>query len=131
MHEWREHTAEVELVIDAASPEEVFVEAAAAFAELAAGAGERGSEPQTREVRLEARDRASLLVDWLEELIYLADTDGFVPRGVQIQLADASLEGRVYGVVGSVDPLVKAATYHGLAFEEREGRWHAHVVLDV
>jgi SHS2 domain-containing protein len=131
MHEWREHTAEVELVIETESPELVFVEAAAAFAELAGVTEASGSEPQTREVRLEAADPASLLVDWLQELIYLADTEGFVPRGVQIQLDGASLTGRLYGIVGAIDPLVKAATYHGLSFEEREGRWHAHVVLDV
>jgi SHS2 domain-containing protein len=129
VHEWREHTAEVELVIDADSPEEVFAEAAAAFAELAGAAS--GSEPQTREVRLAARDRPSLLVDWLEELIYLADTQGFVPRAASVRLADASLDARLDGAVGAVDPLVKAATYHGLSFEHEEGRWRAHVVLDV
>lgn len=112
MHEWREHTAEIELVIDAASPEQVFVEAALAFAELV-GTGASGCKPLAREVRLEARDRGSLLVDWLEELIYLADTEGFVPAGVQLQVAETSVSGTVAGCVGTIDPLVKAATYHG------------------
>jgi SHS2 domain-containing protein len=130
VHEWREHTAEVELVIDAARPAEVFAEAALAFAELA-GAGADVEDRAVREVRLEAHDRASLLVDWLEELIYLADTDGFVPLHADVQLDGERLEARLEGAVGAVDPLVKAATYHGLAFAERDGRWEARVVLDV
>jgi SHS2 domain-containing protein len=128
VHEWREHTAEVELVIDAATPADVFAEAALAFAELA-GAG--ADEPAVRDVRLEAHDRASLLVDWLEELIYLADTDGFVPQRADVQLDGDRLDARLEGAVGAVDPLVKAATYHGLAFADHDGRWEARVVLDV
>jgi SHS2 domain-containing protein len=130
VHEWREHTAEVELVIEAASPEEVCAEAALAFAELV-GPPAGDSQPRSRAVHLDARDRASLLVDWIEELIYLADTEGFLPSEASVRLTDASLSARLDGGVGAIDPLVKAATYHGLSFEQQEGRWHAHVVLDV
>jgi len=128
VHEWREHTAEVELVIEADSAGEVFAEAAVAFAELAEAGG---GDEAVREVALEARDRASLLVEWLDELIYLADTQGFVPRRVALQLTGERLAARLEGVVGRVDPLVKAATYHGLAFVERDGSFEARVVLDV
>ena len=33
MHEWRDHTAEIELAIDAETPEQVFLEAAVALFE--------------------------------------------------------------------------------------------------
>jgi SHS2 domain-containing protein len=58
MLRWVEHTAELELEIEAPSEEAVFAEAVAAFAELVGG----GSGPSvTREVEVEADDRAMLL----------------------------------------------------------------------
>jgi SHS2 domain-containing protein len=130
VHEWRSHTAEVELAIEAQTPEEVFAEAAAALAGLIAL--EREGDEERYEIALEARDRGALLVDWLEELIFLADTDGFVPERVDdVQLEQTSLRAALVGRRGRVEPLVKAATYHGLEFACRDGIWHARVVLDV
>jgi SHS2 domain-containing protein len=128
MHEWREHTAEVELVVDAASEEAVFEEAAVALGELVGGGpGAR----ETRTIAVTGGDRGALLVDWLEELIYLADTAGFTARGARVRLDGEALTATVDGTLGPVDPLVKAATYHGLSFAHEDGRWRAHVVLDV
>jgi SHS2 domain-containing protein len=128
MYEWRSHTAEIELYIEAPTEEEVFAEAAEAFGRLV----ERGSggEQATHELDLAARDRAALLVDLLEELIYLADTDGFVPDRAEVELSDA-LRVRLDGRRTEVEPLVKAATYHGLEFARRDETWQARVVLDV
>jgi SHS2 domain-containing protein len=123
---WREHTAEVELVIDAASEEDVFAEALRAFAELVEV--EHAGEPAAHEVELEEADRARLLAAWLEELIYLADTESFVPERAEIELRPGGLRARVEGRRAQVDPIAKAATYHRLTFEPG---WHATVVLDV
>jgi SHS2 domain-containing protein len=124
--EWREHTAEVELVIDASTEADVFAEALRAFAELVEV--EREGERATHVVELEEPDRARLLAAWLEELIYLADTDSFVPERAEIELRDDGLRARVEGRRAQVDPIAKAATYHRLTFEPG---WHATVVLDV
>jgi SHS2 domain-containing protein len=35
------------------------------------------------------------------------------------------------GRTTSVDPIVKAATYHNLEFNQTSGAWQARVVLDV
>lgn len=128
MYEWRSHTAEVELYVEAATEEQVFAEAADAFGRLVERG--RGGDRVTHELELEARDRAGLLVNLLEELIYLADTEGFVPDGAEVELGD-TLRVRVDGRRGEIDPLVKAATYHGLDFTRRGETWEARVVLDV
>ena len=125
-YEWREHTAEVELVIDAPTEADVFLEALRAFAELVEV--EREGEPATHAVELVEADRARLLAAWLEELIYLADTDSFVPERAEIELRRDGLRARVAGRRAQVDPIAKAATYHRLSFEPA---WHATVVLDV
>jgi SHS2 domain-containing protein len=131
MHEWRNHTAEIELAIEAQTEEDVFAEAAGAFGELV-GLDDEG-EPLEHLVTIEAADREALLVQWLEELIFLADTESFVPEAAQdIRLDGTSVHAKVVGRRGRFEPLVKAATYHGLRFDhDDEGVWHARLVLDV
>ena len=71
-----------------------------------------------------------MLVNLLEELIYLADTEGFVPDHADVDLGE-TLRVRLAGRRTEIDPLVKAATYHGLEFAQRGDTWQARVVLDV
>jgi SHS2 domain-containing protein len=129
VHEWREHTAEIELFVRAATPEQVVREAAAAFGRLV----ELDSDgvPGQRRVAVEGHDYASMLVGFLEELIYLADTDCFVADDSTIEFAAGRLNAQLEGRVTEIQPLVKAATYHELEFRETDGAWQARVVLDV
>jgi SHS2 domain-containing protein len=77
-------------------------------------------------------DRAGLLAAWLDELVYLADAEGFVPEAlVELELEGQRLEAAVRGYLGNPRPLVKAVTHHNLAFGEEGGRWYAQAVLDV
>ncbi|MDQ3875509.1 MAG: archease [Actinomycetota bacterium] len=127
---WIEHTAEVELAIEAASAAGVFVEATTALAELIAR--DPGGEAARREISLSAADRAALLADWLEELVFLADTEGFVPEGVaSLELRGDSVRATVEGRIDRPAPLVKAVTYHRLEFAEDDGGARARLVLDV
>jgi SHS2 domain-containing protein len=91
----------------------------------------------TREVRLEAFDRESLLVDWLNHLLYLFDIDGFLGRNFQVEsLTPEGLKARVTGEI--FDPAhhpsrtgVKAATFHQLSIAPAGDGWQATVVLDL
>jgi SHS2 domain-containing protein len=131
VYRWIEHTGELKLLIEAPTEETIFGEALAAFAELVGDDG--GPDSEWREVELEGDERGVLLADWLNELVYLADADGFVPtRLAQLELADGGLRASVRGHRGRPTPLVKAASLHGLEYRPTpEGRWHARVVLDV
>jgi SHS2 domain-containing protein len=128
-YEWRDHTAEVELVVRAPTPEDVFREAADAFGRYVEldTAGER----TTRSFELSGHDHATLLVAMLEELIYLADTEGFVTDDSRIDLSGNDLRVELTGRRTNVQPIVKAATYHDLEFRQADGVWEARVVLDV
>lgn len=130
-HEFAEHTGEVEIVAEAGREEDVLVEVLEAFAELV-GPGTDG-RPARREIELDAPDRASLLVDWVNELVYLADVDGFVPEAVaELSLEGTRLRATVEGRAGAGPAgLVKAATLNGAELERREDGWRARLVLDV
>jgi SHS2 domain-containing protein len=41
------------------------------------------------------------------------------------------LVGTLEGRRTRIDPIMKAATYHGLQFERTDGVWNARVVFDV
>jgi SHS2 domain-containing protein len=129
-YRWAPHTAEVQLEIEAGSEEAVFVEALHALGELLADGAE--GEAVRRAVALEGDERAALLVRWLDELVYLAESEDLVPEEVErIALSDRGLVASVRCRRGRPRHLVKGATYHRLAFERSDGGLHATVVLDV
>jgi SHS2 domain-containing protein len=130
MYEWIEHTAEVELHVQAESREEVFREALAAFAELVSR-NDRGERVE-HQVMVEAQDDATLLAEWLGELVFLAETDDFVPERLErLELDGTRLRAVVAGHRGCPAHLVKAVTYHGLELVRHGDAWRAKVVLDV
>lgn len=129
-YRWADHTAEVELHIEAESLEEVFADALAAFAELVGDSA--GGEAVHRDVEVSAQDLPTLLADWLGELLYLAETEGLVPeRARSFELTGTTLRATVEGRRGEPSPIAKAVTYHGLELVEQNGVWRARVVLDV
>jgi SHS2 domain-containing protein len=83
-------------------------------------------------VKVAALDRPALLASWIEELAFLAESDGFVATGVsELELGEREVRATVIGVLGEPPPLVKAVTYHRLAFDSSGAGYVARVVLDV
>ena len=129
-YRWVEHTGELELEVEAPTPEDVFGEAFRAIREVLGG--EAGASEESARIELSAPDRGALLADWLAELAFLAENGTLLPgRLGGLELGDGSLVATVHGRPGRAPHLVKAATYHRLAFEPLEGGWFARVVLDV
>jgi len=129
-YRWVEHTAEVELEIEAPTEEAAFNEAAHALGELVGD--DLRQEWISREVSVAADDRAVLLAHWLDELVYLAETEDLVPDEVErIELSGHGLRAIVRCRRGNPRPLVRGVTYHQLSFERADHGFRATVVLDV
>lgn len=96
------------------------------------------AEPrEAREVRAQADTREALLVNWLNECLYVHDIEGFVINRIEFPLFE---ETRVHALLWGeeVDPgrhrvgtLVKAATFHDLSLRETDGRWEIRIILDI
>lgn len=94
-------------------------------------------EKKTLEISSEGNSRESLLVSFLNELIFQFDTYGFIGKKITITVLDArrvtaTLSGEEF------DPerhqgklLIKAATYHKLRVENRNDLWEAEVIFDI
>jgi SHS2 domain-containing protein len=129
------HTADVMLSAWAPTSEGCLAEAVRAL--VACFADVRGVRP----VRLvgfacDPAPNDELLVEVLEEVIYLLDTEDAVP--VQAAVARTAQGGLVgdFGIVARSDvsvvgPLPKGVTRHGLRFESHRGLWRCQVVIDV
>jgi SHS2 domain-containing protein len=133
MYRWVDHTAELELHLEAATEQDVFREALAALGELLREHSDGGAgEPARHELSASAPDRPTLLAEWLSELAFLAETEAFIPeRTDSLELSEDELTATVSGRRASPPHLVKAVTYHRLELREQEGAWRATVVLDV
>jgi SHS2 domain-containing protein len=128
-----EHTADLGIRAWGPSLEVAFEQAARALVQVldVAGMGEGAA----REIQLSGGDAAGLLVDFLNELVFVAETEevGFADVSVT-HVSDERLEAEVLLVPGDHEPLgmvVKAATYHQLRVEREEGRAEIRVFLDV
>lgn len=135
MHRWGDHAGELELELEAASERGIFEEALAALGGLLderAGETVADAEPARQQVSASAPDRPTLLAEWLSELAYLAESEGFVPRGVErLELTDNALEATVVGRRASPPHLIKAVTYHRLSMWAEDETWRARVIFDV
>jgi SHS2 domain-containing protein len=131
VYRFLEHTAELGLEVEAASFEELLSEAARAFAELVAP-GSSGA-PASHTIELGVVHERTLLADWLNELVFLAETEAFVPERItSSERLEDRLRIEIAGFEDAPRPLVKAVTYHGLELDESaDGTWKGRVVLDV
>jgi SHS2 domain-containing protein len=127
------HTAEVKLRVRAGSLGELVAEAGRALGALELGAAPPRASGAWRDLEIRAADREALVVDWLNELIYLAETERWVAVEFEVRsAADTALAMRARGVsVDETPARVKAATFHGLKIIAVPDGLEAEVVFDV
>jgi SHS2 domain-containing protein len=91
---------------------------------------------EKREVVISSETNEDLLVKWLNELIFLFDTYGFIGTKFEVRLKSDTLKATVSGGIFNVETnegrlLIKAATYHGLSLKQDNAGWEAVVVFDI
>lgn len=136
-YEILEHTADVGIRAFGPTFESVFEQAAWGLAEiLGAKALKEGlGQAPVRAVKATASDREALLVDFLNELLFLHESEEAAFSDVRVtRLNDQEVEATVELTPLEGEPEttgVKAATYHQLSIEETDGGYEARVYLDV
>jgi SHS2 domain-containing protein len=132
-HSFEEHIGEVQLRVVARSLPELFAQAGLALAELMAEQRGNISSESKEAVAIQAPDREALLVEWLNELIFRAETKQKIYDELQIDyLSDRELRAQIRGAFPhGLRTAVKAATFHGLKIAPVGDGYCATVVLDV
>jgi riboflavin kinase/FMN adenylyltransferase len=127
-----EHTADRALRIWGRAVKDLFTGAARGMYHLMADV-EGMQAAHWRDVRLEALDRETLLVEWLNELLYLTESEGLLFVAFRVDtLTGTSLVARVGGAPGEVTKAqIKATTFHNIALVRENDGWSTVVTFDV
>jgi SHS2 domain-containing protein len=131
-----DHTADVGIIAYGADVEELFSNAALALFSLITEP-ERIEEKLHLDLEVNSEGRDSLLVEWLNELIYLFDVKHILFNRFEIEsLTHNDLNATCYGE--NFDPMrhkikigVKAATYHMLKLEKHGDGYKSQIIFDI
>jgi SHS2 domain-containing protein len=131
-----DHTADLGIIAYGTDIEELFCNAALALFSLIAEP-ESIQEKSHLDLRVTSDERDSLLVEWLNELIYFFDAKHILFNRFDIEsLTQNELKATCHGE--AFDPIkhkikrgVKAATYHMLRLDKNNDGYKAQIILDI
>ncbi len=124
------------MVVESASLEELFQDAASAMLDLILERKPAGNG-QTLHISLQGSDHADLMVRWLGEILYLLQGEGLVATQVRIEeISSHSLRAAVNAVPFSPNAQeirheIKAVTYHESTVSCNRKGWSAKVIFDL
>jgi protein archease len=128
-----EHTADWAFRVRGADLTQLFASAARAMFDLQARDQLPAVEEIERDVEVQGFDRESLLVNWLNELLYLQEKHGETYSEFKVsEVSETGLRARIRGRRSpGATRMIKAVTFHGLEIKRTGEGWEATVVVDV
>jgi SHS2 domain-containing protein len=132
-----EHTADIGIRAYGVDLSRAFINAARGMFSLVTDL-DSVSEMLYRDVQVAAPDKEALLVEWLNELIFLFDTEMVLFSRFHVgTLSDTEIKSRCWGE--KIDRsrhilkrAIKSATYHMLAVEQKtDYQWQVQVLFDI
>ena len=127
-----EHTADWALKVWGADLPDLFTNAAVGMMQLM-DAMPAHDDPVVRTIEIEAIDRESLLVAWLEELLFGMEVRSVTYQDISLQITgDTALEATIEELpLASIAKPIKAVTYNELAIQPNPGGLEVTIVFDV
>ncbi len=133
-----EHIADLKIKAYGKTLPEVFVNLAQGMASQQLGEENLSQFAATgdwEEISLEAENRETLLIDWLNEILYRSDVKVKVYSEFELLEFSESpykIKTRMRGLALAQKRLeIKAATYHQLEIKKTDGGWQATVIFDI
>ena len=131
-----DHTADIGIVAYGADIKQVFANAALGLFNLMADLDDF-KEGLQRELELSAEDVEVLLIEWLNELIYIFDVEHIIFKKFEIEkLTSTQIKARCFGEKmkpgqHKLKREIKAATYHMLQISKEDGTYKVQVIFDI
>ncbi|MBT8372197.1 MAG: archease [Desulfobacterales bacterium] len=128
-----EHTADWSLRIYGSNLRELLLNAARGMNSIMLAEHVRSATQATKSVELHAMDAESLLVEWLSELAFWAETEMLAFHNFDLQdVSPTHIKATLYGSrVTQLEKHIKAVTYHNLEIVQTAKGLTATVVFDV
>lgn len=131
-----EHTADARMKITASTLPELFVESGAALAQILYGEYQREKPVVSFPLEAEGKDDEERVVNFLSELLFLTETEYFVPMSFDLSLAGEAVRGTVSGVLfdrakhaGGVG--VKGISYSGISLASHAAGYELIIIFDI
>ena len=134
--EFIDHTADIGITAYGADMKQIFANAARGLFSIITNLDNVASTKKL-DIQVIAPDREALLLQWLNELIYLFETRKMLFSRFEITvITDTELKAKAFGEKinlkkHELKTQVKATTYHMLKIEQNELGWTAQVIFDV
>ncbi|MDQ2903547.1 MAG: archease [Ktedonobacteraceae bacterium] len=131
-----EHTADIGLHAFGRTLPELFIHAAEGMESLMV-APEQIQLVVSREIAVDGHDAISLLIAWLNELIFLFDTEFLLLRHFEIEsLTETRVQGRAYGEPydawrHDLSSAIKAVTWHEAFVTHSDDEYKARLIFDI
>ncbi len=127
-----EHTADIKFQAFGKSLDEVFENAALAM--IASQYKGKIKKKIKKKIKINGKDLESLLYNFLEEILFLIDTKGFLMAKCKVKIRGSELTAELIGddirnYKITID--AKAITYNEMFVRKEENKWICQVVVDV
>jgi len=127
-----EHTGDFKFKVSGVTLNEIFENTVLAIsAYLSPDKKVKSVKGKTLEVS--GKDYESLLYNFMDEILFLLDSKGFVPAKASVTMRGFNLKAELYGdsAKNYAIQAIKAATYAEMYIKETKSGWEAQAVLDV
>lgn len=131
--EFIEHTGDLKLKVFGRDFLELFQNAALGLMNYLFGSLPADLKQEIQEhLTVQARDRETLLADWLSELLFLSETNKMCYFKFRFgTLTETELRAEVSGVPQPAKEAIKAVTYHGLKISRTSSGYEAVILFDI
>ena len=126
------HTADIKFQAFGKTLDQAFENAA--LATFQAMYENKIKEKIKKTIKVKGIDKESLLYNFLEELIFLLDTEGFFLSSIKVKITNLTLTATIKGDKAenySIGLDVKAITYNEMFIKKQKDQFILQVVLDV
>ena len=136
MYETFEHTADLGLRVTAADLAGLFAEAGRGLTSIIVANLDRVRPVREVTIAVEGTRLDELLFDWLNEILYVFESQRLLLAQFDVQIDAAGLQATARGEEADesrhiLEHEVKAITYHGLKIEQTGQGYLAEVIVDI
>jgi SHS2 domain-containing protein len=131
-YEFLEHTADIKIRVNGAVENILYENAVLAISEYLSDEKKIESR-KTKTISVSGTDKKSLLYNFIEEILFLIDSNNFVPAKASVILRGNNLKADISGDDSNNYHLqqIKAPTYAEMEIKKNKLGWYAQFVLDV
>ncbi len=125
------HTADTKIRVFGNTKQELFLNAIKGMTAILKSSGKGKSVH--RKIEVESLDLNALLIDFLNEVLYLSETNREVYNGIKFKhFSDNQLQGELAGnKIESFGEDIKAVTYHDVEIKKKNNIYQVDILFDI